>query len=113
MWFFFFKQKTAYELRISDWSSDACSSDLALDRDLVIIAVKLDAAHLRQEGVAQDHEGPRLDRRPALEAVARRPRLDPRVLGQVVGQIGFARQAAAIGDQMRYHPGQKGLATGT
>src|SRR3546814_20951338 len=26
--FFFFKQKTAYELRISDWSSDVCSSDL-------------------------------------------------------------------------------------
>src|SRR3546814_9352363 len=29
--FFFFKQKTAYEMRISDWSSDVCSSDLALD----------------------------------------------------------------------------------
>src|SRR3546814_9667297 len=29
MVFFFFKQKTAYELRISDWSSDVCSSDLA------------------------------------------------------------------------------------
>src|SRR3546814_4094060 len=31
MWclvFFFFKQKTAYEVRISDWSSDVCSSDL-------------------------------------------------------------------------------------
>src|SRR3546814_6723173 len=28
--FFFFKQKTAYELRISDWSSDVCSSDLPL-----------------------------------------------------------------------------------
>src|SRR3546814_10267027 len=28
MCFFFFKQKTAYELRISDWSSDLCSSDL-------------------------------------------------------------------------------------
>src|SRR3546814_15469202 len=29
MWFFFFfKQKTAYEMRISDWSSDVCSSDL-------------------------------------------------------------------------------------
>src|SRR3546814_7557911 len=27
--FFFFKQKTAYELRISDWSADVCSSDLA------------------------------------------------------------------------------------
>src|SRR3546814_3649162 len=39
--FFFFKQKTAYEMRISDWSSDVCSSDLRVvvtanvrDRDL-------------------------------------------------------------------------------
>src|SRR3546814_7393938 len=32
--FFFFKQKTAYEMRISDWSSDVCSSDLlVLDPD--------------------------------------------------------------------------------
>src|SRR3546814_7070702 len=30
--FFFFKQKTAYEMRISDWSSDVCSSDLLLPR---------------------------------------------------------------------------------
>src|SRR3546814_1132358 len=30
--FFFFKQKTAYEMRISDWSSDVCSSDLGLVR---------------------------------------------------------------------------------
>src|SRR3546814_16357847 len=30
MFFFFFKQKTAYEMRISDWSSDVCSSDLVL-----------------------------------------------------------------------------------
>src|SRR3546814_4525834 len=29
--FFFFKQKTAYEMRISDWSSDVCSSDLSED----------------------------------------------------------------------------------
>src|SRR3546814_2748109 len=29
--FFFFKQKTAYEMRISDWSSDVCSSDLLPD----------------------------------------------------------------------------------
>src|SRR3546814_7825230 len=33
--FFFFKQKTAYEVRISDWSSDVCSSDLRLDQRLV------------------------------------------------------------------------------
>src|SRR3546814_1869123 len=30
--FFFFKQKTAYEMRISDWSSDVCSSDLFEER---------------------------------------------------------------------------------
>src|SRR3546814_6126309 len=30
---FFFKQKTAYEMRISDWSSDVCSSDLLAGRD--------------------------------------------------------------------------------
>src|SRR3546814_7302053 len=32
MSFFFFKQKTAYEMRISDWSSDVCSSDLQFDQ---------------------------------------------------------------------------------
>src|SRR3546814_7402747 len=31
LFFFFFKQKTAYEMRISDWSSDVCSSDLGGD----------------------------------------------------------------------------------
>src|SRR3546814_7812234 len=31
--FFFFKQKTAYEMRISDWSSDVCSSDLTVEID--------------------------------------------------------------------------------
>src|SRR3546814_2454366 len=35
LFFFFFKQKTAYEMRISDWSSDVCSSDLGND-DYVI-----------------------------------------------------------------------------
>src|SRR3546814_277607 len=34
--FFFFKQKTAYEMRISDWSSDVCSSDLSDARLRVI-----------------------------------------------------------------------------
>src|SRR3546814_3690127 len=33
MFFFFFKQKTAYEMRISDWSSDVCSSDLLVEPD--------------------------------------------------------------------------------
>src|SRR3546814_9109738 len=34
LFFFFFKQKTAYEMRISDWSSDVCSSDLAGHTDV-------------------------------------------------------------------------------
>src|SRR3546814_11365768 len=33
--FFFFKQKTAYEMRISDWSSDVCSSDLLKENVIV------------------------------------------------------------------------------
>src|SRR3546814_6364039 len=33
LFFFFFKQKTAYEMRISDWSSDVCSSDLLVQLD--------------------------------------------------------------------------------
>src|SRR3546814_17260504 len=39
--FFFFKQKTAYEMRISDWSSDVCSSDLAPGG----VTIELDAHH--------------------------------------------------------------------
>src|SRR3546814_4506348 len=35
LFFFFFKQKTAYEMRISDWSSDVCSSDLKMRRHCV------------------------------------------------------------------------------
>src|SRR3546814_1045917 len=40
---FFFKQKTAYEVRISDWSSDVCSSDLALGRSRGGFSTKLHA----------------------------------------------------------------------
>src|SRR3546814_16226053 len=36
VFFVFFKQKTAYELRISDWSSDVCSSDLGSDWDCTL-----------------------------------------------------------------------------
>src|SRR3546814_14519636 len=37
--FFFFKQKTAYEMRISDWSADVCSSDLPLDEPLPSVLI--------------------------------------------------------------------------
>src|SRR3546814_13657369 len=45
--FFFFKQKTAYEMRISDWSSDVCSSDL-LDAAAHRVALRLDPAEHAQ-----------------------------------------------------------------
>src|SRR3546814_9684851 len=43
MFFFFFKQKTAYEMRISDWSSDVCSSDL--------VAFAVSWVAIRQKGI--------------------------------------------------------------
>src|SRR3546814_248975 len=39
---FFFKQKTAYEMRISDWSSDVCSSDLARGERGIVLAIAQD-----------------------------------------------------------------------
>src|SRR3546814_6711236 len=54
--FFFFKQKTAYEMRISDWSSDVCSSDLVAEvwrRGSVIASWLLD---LTAAALVQDPE---------------------------------------------------------
>src|SRR3546814_3933610 len=45
VFFFFFKQKTAYEMRISDWSSDVCSSDLL--RKILLPAVRIECGELR------------------------------------------------------------------
>src|SRR3546814_7397411 len=47
LFFFCFKQKTAYEMRISDWSSDVCSSDLASD------ALYMPYAERQERDVAQ------------------------------------------------------------
>src|SRR3546814_5794918 len=49
LYFFFFKQKTAYEMRISDWSSDVCSSDLVDPRDHLYIGL----AHQRNGEVGR------------------------------------------------------------
>src|SRR3546814_20734837 len=43
--FFFFKQKTAYEMRISDWSSDVCSSDLAGPGDAIPLVAAFGLLH--------------------------------------------------------------------
>src|SRR3546814_7422966 len=81
--FFFFKQKTAYEMRISDWSSDVCSSDLhgtAHRRRLARAAQRpvgqvargryLYAAHDADIQVAAAHHGERIgmmEKRAALQ----------------------------------------------
>src|SRR3546814_2576312 len=54
--FFFFKQKTAYEMRISDWSSDVCSSDLPVQE----LPDRLAAAQEHPREVDVDHLAPLL-----------------------------------------------------
>src|SRR3546814_1093518 len=52
---FFFKQKTAYEMRISDWSSDVCSSDLQRFEQMTPAAPIDLSRHLRREMIARGH----------------------------------------------------------
>src|SRR3546814_18362223 len=82
---FFFKQKTAYEMRISDWSSDVCSSDLPVEEQqalrFVAIAVDLHegvapAGHPHDLAQCGDHAiarpvVPRVDRNHGVEAAVR------------------------------------------
>src|SRR3546814_4808764 len=53
IFFFFFKQKTAYEMRISDWSSDVCSSDLSSDCRLLLgpsnVLLRKEFLHARRQ----------------------------------------------------------------
>src|SRR3546814_7569838 len=60
--FFFFKQKTAYEMRISDWSSDVCSSDLpGADPDQPRISPRLSPGGSLLAGPAVEGRAARLD----------------------------------------------------
>src|SRR3546814_7021963 len=52
MFFFFFTRKTAYDVRISDWSSDVCSSDLHLRHQVVTAALGHQPRH-RAAGVTE------------------------------------------------------------
>src|SRR3546814_3086124 len=96
--FFFFKQKTAYEMRISDWSSDVCSSDLI--RGL--------ATALRI--MPQKGKGPPASRRPLpVSSAPKRPERSlllgffQRALGGVGGFLGsagsFGRLVGGGGDR--------------
>src|SRR3546814_8456644 len=54
--FFFFKQKTAYEMRISDWSADVCSSDL-LDGRLEVLLQHAPGAAVARAALDDLHVG--------------------------------------------------------
>src|SRR3546814_5883827 len=118
--FFFFKQKTAYEMRISDWSSDVCSSDLLSESAIRRAAetVKLVAqGHGGEIALAQPRTNARLytDENP-LELVpfARKVALcqqidaaararDPRVAQDSVGISGRSEEhTSELQSQMRH-----------
>src|SRR3546814_2347193 len=75
--FFFFKQKTAYEMRISDWSSDVCSSDLprsfdvwALDQVAALVAEAREINEgLRAVAVLNGADAQGADNEAALEMI--------------------------------------------
>src|SRR3546814_20059910 len=92
--FFFFKQKTAYEMRISDWSSDVCSSDLreAAERDRARFGLqeRLDSL-TRLKNAIKRREG---DIIRALDADFRKPEPEVRLteLFPVYQEISHARR---------------------
>src|SRR3546814_16118031 len=123
--FFFFKQKTAYEMRISDWSSDVCSSDLPVphgdDREpapprlavVWVVAGRTGAALTATEHVHAHDEpavgvdglaGPDDGVPPARGGVARRERAG----GVAVAGEGGAQQAQIGRASGRERAGQDG-----
>src|SRR3546814_8924618 len=90
--FFFFKQKTAYEMRISDWSSDVCSSDLAAVAE----------RGQRRAGVEQPRRLQLLDTREGVEGF--QAEVVEEGLGGAPGDRAARRLAATLGpDQAEPH----------
>src|SRR3546814_4328756 len=102
--FLFFKQKTAYEMRISDWSSDVCSSDL-VDIDAPALALRSSDELVAREIFARrdDH-----DIAPSLVEIGLAAFLDHDILlfpeaiaigeiAVVAEQVGDDRQPARLG----------------
>src|SRR3546814_10328174 len=81
--FFFFKQKTAYEMRISDWSSDVCSADLAgrlVDGDIADRRVDARAVACHAPVDAAERAALAKTSRPVQRAAVRVQRIDDAVL---------------------------------
>src|SRR3546814_14074437 len=90
--FFFFKQKTAYEMRISDWSSDVCSSDLGAD--FLRSEIQHDiAGQMQHVSAGEIHEH---------QACLRvEPEVAERVEVQVAGEVRNGQPVAADPDEAR------------
>src|SRR3546814_1843666 len=105
--FFFFKQKTAYEMRISDWSSDVCSSDLGRKQ-----AHHVDRRRRRNDLQAGELHAPVLDTLAVLSAEARstavadadHERAIDLPVGHITALVKFVRDIIiADGDEIREH----------
>src|SRR3546814_11380349 len=101
-YFFFFKQKTAYEMRISDWSSDVCSSDLREPRgnpadftgDQFIAEDRDDArqrAHPAQAFAARAFAAPAHRLGPGEGADDRGDRFGQHIAGRAAGTLAIGR----------------------
>src|SRR3546814_3504619 len=95
--FFFFKQKTAYEMRISDWSSDVCSSDL-VDRVQSIVSIELLDRVLAGVAIAAEYLNRQIVGR---NAPLCRPRFDDR--GEQLQQRASTRALGIIREIGRAH----------
>src|SRR3546814_11149875 len=109
---FFFKQKTAYEMRISDWSSDVCSSDLSGLFWLDLWRGKVCVAQAAVEGGLRDAAtGVMLVRCSTMRSQRMRPVIERKFLPsmaallafEAVGRLGGIRRAAQ--DLMNDHAG--------
>src|SRR3546814_19932640 len=96
---FFSKPKTAYELRISDWSSDVCSSDLAGSIDSHIYLSLISGTHLGQAAVTGLPIAGLLLRR-------RRARIDAFNQVALIG-IGLVQADQLLAFATRHHPVQQ------
>src|SRR3546814_1080897 len=91
--FFFFKQKAAYEMRISDWSSDVCSSDLAGIRRRVDDRAAAIPDHVRNGIFATQHHTAHIDVHHQV------PNFNRCVDGSAVGLVHFERCCGGIVEQ--------------
>src|SRR3546814_7173851 len=80
--FFFFKQKTAYEMRISDWSSDVCSSDLTQIGQMALGQ----AEQVGYSNLVEAWLGIQLDKGARFTDWSRRP-LDKRQIDYAIGDV--------------------------